>query len=91
MPKSISCPLGMIGQGLALGPLDLLELVDRGAFAVIGAADPLGEQLSENKDRSCANSRSKECEPTGGTSMRLGVMAVGQALALGLTFLSPSR
>ncbi len=36
-------PLGMIGQGLPLGPLDLLELVDLGAFAVVGAADAVGE------------------------------------------------
>ena len=35
----------MIGQRLALGPLDLLELVDRRAFAVIGAANPVGKQL----------------------------------------------
>ena len=38
-------PLGMLGQGLALGPLDLLELIDRGALAVIGAADAVGKQL----------------------------------------------
>jgi len=37
----------MFGQGLPLGPLDLLELIDFGAFAVIGAADALGEQLLE--------------------------------------------
>ena len=36
--------LGMVGQRLALGPLDLLELVDGGAFAVIGPADAIGEQ-----------------------------------------------
>ena len=36
--------LGMIGERLALGPLDLLELVDGGAFAVVGAADAVGEQ-----------------------------------------------
>ena len=40
-------PLGMLGQRLPLGPLDLLELVDLGAFAVLGAADPLGKQLLE--------------------------------------------
>ena len=39
--------LGMVGQRLALGPLDLLELVDRGAFAVVGAADAVGEQRLE--------------------------------------------
>ena len=37
-------PLGMLGQGLPLGPLDLLELVDLGAFAVAGPADALGKQ-----------------------------------------------
>ena len=47
MPKSSSLPLGMVGQRLALGPLDLLELVDRGAFAVIGPADAVGEQRLE--------------------------------------------
>src|SRR5262249_25247164 len=36
--------LGVIGQGLALGTLDLLELVDLGALAVARAADPVGEQ-----------------------------------------------
>ena len=36
-------PLGMLGQRLALGPLDLLELVDLGPFAVIGAANAVGE------------------------------------------------
>ena len=40
-------PLGVFGQGLPLGPLDLLELIDFGAFAVVGAADALGEELLE--------------------------------------------
>ena len=43
MPKSTSFRSGMLGQGLALGPLDLLELVDFGAFAVVAATDTLGE------------------------------------------------
>ena len=38
-------PLGVLGQGLPLGPLDLLELVDFRAFAVAAAADPLGEEM----------------------------------------------
>ena len=37
-------PLGVLGQRLALGPLDLLELVDRGPLAVLGSADAVGEQ-----------------------------------------------
>ncbi len=36
--------LGMLGHGLALGPLDLLEFINLGSLAVIGTADPLGEQ-----------------------------------------------
>ena len=40
-------PLGMIGEGLTLGPLDLLELVDGGRLAVLGAADAVGEELLE--------------------------------------------
>ena len=36
--------LGIIGQGLAFGALDLFELVDFGAFAVVDAADAVGEQ-----------------------------------------------
>ena len=39
--------LGMVGERLALGALDLLELVDRGAFAVVGAADAVGEERLE--------------------------------------------
>ena len=35
----------MFGQGLSLGPLDLLELIDFGTLAVIGAADALGKEL----------------------------------------------
>jgi len=34
----------VLGQRLPLGPLDLLELVDRGALAVIGPANAIGEQ-----------------------------------------------
>ena len=37
--------LGMLGQRFPLGPLDLLELVNLGAFSVVGAADALGEEL----------------------------------------------
>ena len=40
-------PLRVVGQRLPLGPLDLLELVDRGAFAVTGPADAVGEQALE--------------------------------------------
>ena len=40
-------PLGVFGQRLAFGPLDLLELVDLAAFAVAGAADAVGEKLLE--------------------------------------------
>src|SRR5207344_124406 len=36
--------IGMIGERLTLGALDLLELVDLGALAVVGAADAVGEQ-----------------------------------------------
>jgi hypothetical protein len=35
----------MLGQGLALRALDLLELVDLGAFAVVRAANAVGKQL----------------------------------------------
>jgi hypothetical protein len=35
----------VLGQGLPLGPLDLLELVDLRALAVVGTADPLGKEL----------------------------------------------
>src|SRR5262249_50243897 len=35
---------GVFGEGLALGALDLLELVDLGALAVVGAADAVGEE-----------------------------------------------
>ena len=45
MPKSISLPLGVVGQSLPLRPLDLLELVDFRAFAVLAAADAVGEEL----------------------------------------------
>ena len=44
MPKSTSLPLGMLGQRLALGPLDLLELIDLGPFAVIDTADAIGKE-----------------------------------------------
>ena len=37
----------MLGQGLALGALDLLELVDLGSFAVVDATDSIGEQFLE--------------------------------------------
>ena len=40
-------PLGMLGQRLALRPFDLLELVDLVAFAVIHAADAIGEHFLE--------------------------------------------
>ncbi len=40
-------PLRVLGQGLPLRPLDLLELVDLGAFAVVGAADAVGEKFLE--------------------------------------------
>ena len=40
-------PLGVLGQGLPLRPLDLLELVDLAAFAVVRAADAVGEELLE--------------------------------------------
>jgi hypothetical protein len=40
-------PLGMLGEGLAFGALDLLELVDGGGLAVLGAADAVGEQTLE--------------------------------------------
>src|SRR5262249_49414334 len=36
--------LRVLGEDGPLGPLDLLELVDFGALAVIGPADALGEQ-----------------------------------------------
>ena len=39
--------LGMVGERLAFGALDLFELVDGGAFAVVGAADAVGEQRLE--------------------------------------------
>ena len=45
-------PLGMLGQGLPLGPLDLLELVDFGAFAVVGRRRCGGRTAAESKDRS---------------------------------------
>ena len=35
---------GVFGEGFALGALDLLELVDLGALAVVGPADAFGEQ-----------------------------------------------
>jgi hypothetical protein len=35
----------MLGQCFSLGPLDLLELVDFAAFAVVAATDALGERL----------------------------------------------
>ena len=38
-------PLGMIGQRLPLCPLNLLKLIDLGSFAVVRAADSIGEQL----------------------------------------------
>src|SRR5262249_62055331 len=37
-------PLRVLSQRLALGTLDLLELVDLGALAVPGAADAVGEE-----------------------------------------------
>ena len=40
-------PLGMFGQGLAFRPLDLFELIDLAALAVVGAADAVGEELLE--------------------------------------------
>ena len=39
--------VGEVVDGLALGPLDLLEFVDGGAFAVVGAADTVGEHRLE--------------------------------------------
>ncbi len=35
---------GMSGQGGAFGPLDLLELVNLAALAVVGPADAVGEE-----------------------------------------------
>ena len=40
-------PLRMIGQRLPLRPLDLLELVDLGTFAVVRPADAVGEEFLE--------------------------------------------
>ena len=40
-------PVGEVGQRLALGALDLLELVDVGGFAVGGPPDALGEKALE--------------------------------------------
>src|SRR5262249_33843986 len=40
-------PLGVGRQDGAFGPFDLLELVDFGALAVVGAADAVGEQRLE--------------------------------------------
>ena len=37
--------LGMLGNRLALGPFDLLELIDFASLAVLGAANSFGEQL----------------------------------------------
>ena len=37
--------LGMLGHGLALGPLDLLELIDLGPFAVIDTANAFGKEI----------------------------------------------
>ena len=45
-------PLGMLGQGLPLGPLDLLELVDFGAFAVVGCRRCGRQIAAENRGRS---------------------------------------
>jgi hypothetical protein len=39
--------LGMGGQGGSLGALDLLEFVDLGALAIVGAAEPLGKEFLE--------------------------------------------
>ena len=39
--------VGKIGERFALGALDLFELVDRGAFAVVCAADAFGEEFLE--------------------------------------------
>ena len=47
MPKSSSSPLGMGGDGGPLGAFDLLELVNLGSFAVVGAADTVGEKRLE--------------------------------------------
>jgi hypothetical protein len=40
-------PLRMFRDGLPLSPLDLLELVYRGALAVLGAADAVRKELLE--------------------------------------------
>jgi hypothetical protein len=34
----------MFGDGLAFGSLDLFELIDLGAFAVLSAADAVGKE-----------------------------------------------
>ena len=39
--------LGMLGQRLTLRPLDLLELVDLRALAILGTADPIGKKRLE--------------------------------------------
>ena len=39
--------VGMVGERFALGALDFLELVDGGAFAVVGTADAVGEEFLE--------------------------------------------
>ena len=44
MPKSSRRRSGWAASDGSLGPLDLLELVDLGALAVVGAADAVGEQ-----------------------------------------------
>jgi hypothetical protein len=43
-PEIDQRPARSVGQGLPLGPLDLLELVDLGPFAVVRSANPLGKQ-----------------------------------------------
>ena len=55
--------VGPVGDGLPLGPLDLLELVDVGALAVLGTADAVGEQgLGTRGRRPCVRTLRKDAE-----------------------------
>jgi len=61
-------PLGVSLQGGALGPLDLLELVDFGSLAVTAAANTVGKERLEPRIGRLGHELLSLCKASGGQS-----------------------